>query len=65
MADLDKFESELTAQHAALTTAFESAQQTAEAAWADAEVKSVALTEFRAKYGKVLKALADGAVKVG
>lgn len=64
MADLQKFESELKAEHAALTKAFEDAQGKAEAAWADAEAKSVALTTFRGKYHKVLKALSDSVVTV-
>jgi len=64
MADLQKFQADLTAEHDKLTKAFESAQKEAEAKWATAEEASNALTAFRAKYGKVLKALADGAVKV-
>lgn len=64
MADLQKFHVELTAEHEKLTKAFEAAQAEAEAKWAVAEAAGDVLTQFRAKYGKVLKALNDGAVKV-
>lgn len=64
MADLNKFQTELTAEHNKLTKAFETAQKDAEAKWTASEAASNALTTFRAKYGKVLKALNDGAVKV-
>lgn len=64
MADLNKFQSELTAEHDKLTKAFEAAQKDAEAKWTASEDAANTLTAFRAKYGKVLKALNDGAVKV-
>lgn len=64
MADLKAFHKELRDQHAALTTAFEAAQATAEKTWADYEAKRKAITEFRSQYGAVLKALDAGAVKV-
>lgn len=60
--DIQKYEADLKAQHAALTKAFEEAQVKAEAAWSKAEKHSKALTEFRSKYLRVLKAL--GEVKV-
>ena len=63
MADLKAFEAALREEHAALTTAFETAQPLAEAAWADAEAKAAKLTAFRAKYGHVLRALDQGAVR--
>lgn len=61
---LQQFETELRAEHDALTKTFESAQITAEAEWAKYEVARVALTTFRAKYGRVLKALATKSVTV-
>lgn len=64
MADLKAFEAELRTEHKQLTEAFEAAQKEAEAKWADAETKGKALTAFRAKYGRVLKALDQGAVEV-
>jgi hypothetical protein len=54
---LQEFESSLRAEHDALTTAFEESQVKAEAAWAEHEQHSLHLTEFRAKYGRVLRAL--------
>ena len=64
MADLDKFTKDLISEHDALTKAFEAAQVKAEAEWADYEQKKAAVSAWRAKYGKVYKALQDGAVKV-
>jgi hypothetical protein len=64
MADLKKFESDLRAEHAALTQAYEAAHVEAEATWAAYEAHKVGLTTFRSKYGTVLKALAAGAVTV-
>jgi hypothetical protein len=64
MADLQKFEEELRTEHAELTQAFEAAQIVAEQAWLEQEQRSLALTQFREKYGLVLKALDAGAVKV-
>jgi hypothetical protein len=64
MADLQKFHAELVAEHDKLTKTFEAAQAEAEAKWAVSETAADVLTQFRAKYGKVLKALNDGAVKV-
>lgn len=55
--DLDAFAAQVHTQHAELTAAFEQSQVTAEAAWADHEAASTALTEFRTKYGPVLRAL--------
>lgn len=54
---LDQFEAELRAEHEALTEAFESSQKEAERVWADHEEKGRALKAFRARYGRVLKAL--------
>lgn len=64
MADLQKFQTELVAEHDKLTKAFEAAQTEAEAKWAAQEQAAEVLTAFRAKYGKVLKALKESAVKV-
>ena len=64
MADLDKFTKDLTSEHDTLTKAFEAAQVKAEAEWAKYEQARAAIVAFRAKYGKVLKALEAGAVKV-
>jgi hypothetical protein len=64
MADLQKFHAELVAEHDKLTKIFLAAQAEAEAKWAVSEAAAAAVTVFRAKYGKVLKALNEGAVKV-
>lgn len=64
MADLQKFQTELVAEHEKLTKAFEKSQVEAEKAWAHMEEAALALETFRTKYGKVLKALEAGAVKV-
>lgn len=64
MADLQKFQTELVSEHEKLTKAFEKAQVDAEKLWTNMEEAAFALEAFRTKYGKVLKALADGAVKV-
>lgn len=61
---LQQFEDELRAEHAALTQAFETTQVTAEAEWARHMAASEALTTFRAKYGRVLKALDAKAVTI-
>lgn len=61
---LQQFEAELRAEHEALTKAFNDAQVEAEAKWADYETKKKALADFRAKYGRVLKALDAKAVVV-
>lgn len=61
---LEQFEAELRAQHDALTKAYEEAHVAGEAAWAKVEETKRPLVAFRAKYGRVLKALDAGAVKV-
>lgn len=63
MADFTTFEAELKAEHARLTKAYEEAHAAAEVAWADAEAKSSALTAFREKYGRVLRAFDAPATK--
>lgn len=54
---LKAFEADLRAQHDAKTQAFTTAQKAADAAWATFEAADADLTQFRAKYGKVLRAL--------
>jgi hypothetical protein len=62
--DLDAFASQLRDEHQRLMTTFETAQRTAEDAWAHYEAVSAELTAFRDKYGKVLRALDEGRVVV-
>lgn len=65
MADTDKlqqFEADLRAEHDALTATFTAAQTQAEAEWAKYEAAKTALSDFRARYGKVLKAIGTIAV---
>lgn len=64
MADLKKFEAELNAEHEQLTRAYETQLEIAEREWAKLEAVKKPLTEFRSKYGRVIKALAEGAVAV-
>ena len=61
---LQQFEAELRAEHDALTQAFETSQVTAEAEWTTHMAASEALTTFRAKYGRVLRALDAKAVTI-
>lgn len=61
---LAQFEQELRAEHEALTAAYTQAHEAAETAWAAYEAQKTALTTFRAKYGRVLKALDAKAVTV-
>ncbi|MGE3175935.1 MAG: hypothetical protein AB7O32_00580 [Vicinamibacterales bacterium] len=55
---LQAFEADVRAQHAALTTDHDAKQAVAEQAWAKYEAAKAALTSFRTKYGRVLRALA-------
>lgn len=64
MADLKKFEAELKAEHGKLTEAYEQQLEVAEAEWAKLETAKTELTEFRSKYGRVIKALDEGAIEV-
>jgi hypothetical protein len=61
---LQQFESELRAQHDALTATFTAAQTVAEAEWAKYEAAKQALSDFRARYGRVLTALEAKAITV-
>lgn len=62
--DLQTFQDQVFAQHAALTKDFETKQAAAEKAWATAEAAATALTAFRGKYTKVMRALKSGGVTV-
>lgn len=64
MADLQQFESELRGEHDRLTQRFNETQESAEALWSEHEQASRELTEFRSKYGKVLKALNESVITV-
>lgn len=55
--DLKVFESDLRAQHEALTAKYEAAHQAGEKSWAAYEEAKTELVAFRKQYGKVLKAL--------
>lgn len=54
---LQEFEASLRAEHDALTQDFTAKQVAAEAAWSQYEAAKRAVSDFRAKYGRVLKAL--------
>jgi len=54
---LQAFAADLQTQHAKLTEAHDTEQVAAEAAWAKYEAAKTAVTEFRLKYGRVLRAL--------
>lgn len=61
---LQQFEAELRKEHEALTAAFEAKQIEAEARWAEYEAAKAAVATFRAKYGRVLRALDATAITV-
>lgn len=54
---LQAFETDLRREHDALTQAYEAQQVVAETEWAKLEAAKAALATFRAKYGRVLRAL--------
>jgi hypothetical protein len=64
MADLQQYEVEMRGEHTRLTQAYESQQTVADAEWEKLEAAKRALSAFRAKYGRVIKALDAGAVTV-
>ncbi len=61
---LAQFESELRAEHDALTRRFLDTQEAAEAMWAEHEAASRQLTAFRSKYFRVIKALNERQVEI-
>lgn len=64
MEELEAYAARLRAEHERLTAAYLAAQEQAEAAWAAYEAASSALTTFRERYGRVLRALDEGRVVV-